>query len=199
MTLAALQLLCIWFLLPHDARFLGGLQYVLAAGALISLGAAGMPHWLSAKRVVPGAAGLLMLYVLAAGYYWWPHSAVVFGRESRDVYLSRYVAFYRDFQNLDGSLPRDAVLIPGNRFASVYAPRPVASWFDRPPGSPAFLFLGMATGVSEGQMASAVPGFTEGALARPIVYQNVDAAIECYRKPWPPPLRGQLVVRRLSN
>ncbi|MGK2859770.1 MAG: hypothetical protein ACSLFQ_21440 [Thermoanaerobaculia bacterium] len=194
--IVGIQLAAIWLTLPHDTRFLGGLQYVLAAALLLSVDSRSLARRLTQRSVVWAVTAVLVLYVAAIGWYWWPHLRVVAGLESRESYLRRYVAFYDDFVQLDRLLPADAVLVPDKQIAAVYAPRLVVSAFDLPAGRPAYTFVGIQDVARERSIANRIAGPSH--LPGASVYENRDAVIDCYRTPWKQARRGHLIVREVG-
>jgi len=120
------QVLLIAFFLPHDFRFLGGQPFVLLilSAWAISLSLQGR-HWLLRSRwlAIPLCLPWLAIQASYAGKF----LPVDLGLESRQTFLTRYVAFWTDFQRLDRILPANAVLFVKNspKFPGYYAPRPV--------------------------------------------------------------------------
>jgi hypothetical protein len=119
------QALLIYWFLPHEFRFLGGLQYVvliLGAGEFwpSRLGA----HLIRGWWIVLFA--LCLPWLALQVYYARPFIMVDAGIKSRESFLNEYVAFTEDFRALDRILPADAVLyVVNSRLPSYYAPRPV--------------------------------------------------------------------------
>jgi hypothetical protein len=191
--LVVLQVALIAWLLPHDFRFLGGLQYgLLAAGAL---GLSSLWHARVPFRWVAGAALFLLGPWLAAElYYARPFVAVALGATTRDDFLRRYVEFIDDFRALDKILPRNAGLYaPNSRMPAVYAPRPVifslADWDRR---TPLYRLLTQPSG--QPFDTSGLEPQT-GLTCSDVVYRNPDAVVEAYRTPNREPRRGIVVVQ----
>jgi hypothetical protein len=119
------QAVLIAWLLPHQFRFLGGLQYVvLIMGAWVlwpsRLGTRLMARW----WVI--LLGVCLPWLAVQAYYARPFIKVVSGIASRDSFLNEYVAFTEDFRALNRILPADAVLyVVNSRLPSYYTPRPV--------------------------------------------------------------------------
>ena len=192
--LVMLQIALIARFLPHEFRFLGGLQY-----GLLAAGAVGLSQTWRGRvplKWVAGASVLLLGPWLAAElYYARPLAAVALGMTTREDFLKRYVAFIDDFRALDNVLPRDATLyVPNNRMPAVYAPRPViftlADWDRRTP-----LYWLLALRFGETLSRSVLEG-AAGTTCIVEVYRNSDAVIVAYRTPNREPDRGLVVVRR---
>jgi len=192
--LVVLQVALIAKLLPHDFRFLGGLQYALLAAGALGLS----PLWparVPFKWVVGASLLLLAPWLAAELYYARPFAAVALGATTRDDFLKRYVAFIDDFRALDKVLPRDATLYePDNSMPAFYAPRPViftlGDWDRRtslyrllvqPSGQP-FDFSGLEP--------------QTGLTCSDVVYRNPDAVVVAYRTPNREPVRDTIVVQR---
>lgn len=190
--LVALQVVLIAIFLPHDFRFLGGLQYGLLVAGALGLS----PLWRARVpfKWVAGASLLLLGPWLAAElYYARPFVAVALGATTREDFLKRYVAFTDDFRALDKILPRDAKLyLPNNRAPAVYAPRPViftlADWDRRTP-----LYRLLVQPSSEPPDASGFEPQT-GMTCSDVVYRNPDAIVVTYRTPNREPGRDTVVV-----
>jgi hypothetical protein len=192
--LVVLQVGLIAKLLPHDFRFLGGLQYgLLAAGAL------GLSLLLRGRvplKWVAGASLLLLGPWLAAElYYARPFVAVALGATTREDFLKRYVPFMDDFRALDKILPSDAILyVPDNRMPAVYAPRPViftlADWDSL---TPLYRLLVQPSGHPFD--ASGLEPQT-GLTCSNVVYRNPNAIVTAYRTPNRDPERDVVVVQR---
>jgi len=196
--LLTLQIVLIAKLLPHDFRFLGGLQYVLLTTGLISI-----RERLRTTISMKWRLGLLCLllgpWFAAELYYARPFVKVALGASSRQAFLERYVAFTDDFQTLDQILPRNAVLyVPNNRLPAYYAPRPVIftlSDWDRQ--KPLYRFFipeeAEFSDLSELDL-KAEPGLNCGNA----IYQNPQAVIAAFRTPGLEPIRGILVVQKCA-
>jgi hypothetical protein len=192
--LVVLQVALIAKLLPHDFRFLGGLQYgLLAAGAL------GLSSLWRARVSFKWVAGALLLllgpWLTAELYYARPFVAVALGATTREDFLKRYVAFMDDFKALNNILPSDSILyVPNSRMPAVYAPRPViftlADW-DRQ--TPLYRLLVQPFGQP---FDAAGLEHQAGLTCSDEVYRNPDAVVETYRTPDHEPVRGTVVVQR---
>jgi hypothetical protein len=185
--LLAMQTLVIAIVLPHDFRFLGGLQYVCVLAGLIAAASVLLSQRVN-NLIRVGLIVLAIPWLGAQAYYVLPFAKEDLGLISRTDFLNRYVAFMDDFSKLDKLLPAGSELYVTNlRPPSVYFPRPVifsASDWDR--RSPLFRFRVS----SPGERAP-----TEGSLRCPEpLYTNKDAIIETYRTPGHAPRRGILIV-----
>ncbi|MGO8788529.1 MAG: hypothetical protein ACLQVL_14265 [Terriglobia bacterium] len=168
------QALLIAWLLPHEFRFLGGLQYVvLIIGAWVlwpcPLGARLIARW---WLILIGAClPWLAIQVLYAR----PFIKVVSGIESRESFLYKYVAFIEDFRALNTILPPDAVIyVVNSRIASYYAPRPV------------IFTLGDLRGhghLYRFTVGAEMPPGENSLTCAETVYQNNDAVSIVYRTP----------------
>ncbi|HEY2012885.1 MAG TPA: hypothetical protein VGH38_05255 [Bryobacteraceae bacterium] len=181
------QGILIAWLLPHDFRFLGGLQYAVLAMAAwwfwrLRAGAATMRRW---PLVL---AGLVVPWLAVQVYYARPFVAVVAGLRSRDAFIHEYVAYADDFRALDRILPADAILYAvATRVPAYYAPRPIVFSLDDLHGrSPVYRF---ATGE---WMDEDEPGWS----CSDTVYENPRAAAEVHRTPGRPPFLEALKVQR---
>jgi hypothetical protein len=194
MFLVVLQVSLIAKLLPHDFRFLGGLQY-----GLLAAGAVALRPLLRARDRFKWVAGALLLllgpWLAAELYYARPFVTFAFGRTTRQDFLRRYVAFTVDFQALDKVLPRDAKLyVPESRMPADYAPRPViftlADWERRTP-----LYRLLEEPFGEPFDVSVLEPQT-GLTCGKVVYRNPDAIVLAYRTPNQEPERAAVVVQR---
>ena len=189
--LLGLQCSLIYWLLPYDPRFLGGLQF----GLLIVFAAFVAPHVqgrLASTRYIGLSSALLLLPWLGTQlYYAKQFFPVSFGLDKHAFY-ERYVAFYKDYVELNRLLSKDAVLLVQDlRLSAVYAPRPV--FFDPadlPEGRPVVLFASPESAHET--------SLGEYKLGRPI-YSDSKAVIEAYRTPGRHPLIGSLEVLQLVD
>jgi hypothetical protein len=181
------QLAIIAWLLPYDARFLGGLQYGLVlcfalycSQRIANLG--GVAALAFALALAPWLAGQI--------YYGQQFAGMAIGIEDRDAFYRRYVAYYDDYVQLDRLLPRNAVLLAEKfRPPAAYSPRPmVFDPADIAPGREAFLFSSAQPPVTE-RYGNFIP---DGS-----VYFNAQARLAVYRRPWVAPVTGDLHVTRL--
>ncbi len=136
------QTILIALFLAHDFRFLGGLQFVvLIMGAwALSLSPKGQ-RWFMRCHLL--GVVLCLPWLAIQAYYGAMFFPVDFGRESREAFLNRYVAFSADFQQLNRILPANAVLYVKNspKNPAYYAPRPVIfTLSDAVPGQHIFRF-----------------------------------------------------------
>ena len=179
--LVVVQIALIAIFLPHDFRFLGGLQYGLLAAGALGLS----PLWLArvpVKWVVASGLVLLGPWLGAELYYARPFAALMLGGMTRDEFLKRYIAFADDFRTLDRVLPRDADLyVPNSRMPAVYAPRPViftlADWDGRAP-----LYRLLVQHSDDPADAGVVEPQTSLACGE-VMYRNPNAIVFAYRTP----------------
>ncbi|MGA3327694.1 MAG: hypothetical protein ABSF45_24815 [Terriglobia bacterium] len=181
------QALLIVWLLPQMFRFLGGLQYiVIIVGAWIfwpsRFGARLMARWWLVLL------GLCLPWVAVQAYYARPFIKVDGGLVSRDSFREEYVAFSKDFRELDRLLPRNAVLYAVNtRLPSYYAPRPVIFTLEDLRGrGPLYRF-------TVGEDAS--PPMRSLSCSETI-YQNPEALSVVYREPGRAAVHEPLKVER---
>lgn len=178
----------IYFLLPHEARFLGGMQFGLLIVAAMHAGEA-VKRAFAARRA-PAIACVIVLipWNLAQLYYAQRFLPVVLGLE-REAFYRRYVAYFDDFKALDKILPANAVLLAAEGHTSAaYAPRAIFfNALDVPKNRQPFLFV-----------SSAGPGNLTVRPYHPcgLLYENDQAKIVTYRTERPP-IRGALQVRYL--
>jgi hypothetical protein len=186
-----LQCVLIYWLLPTDARFLGGLHYGLAIVFASYVSLTVMDRLASARHLAAASVLFLLPWLVMQLYYAKQFFFVSFGQEKAAFY-GRYVAFYSDFVKLDHLLPTDAVLfVQDFRLDAAYAPRPV--YFDRadlPKEKQVFLFASPAT-------VRTNASFDRNKSAR-IVYENSQAVTMTYRTPGSDPLIGPLQVAEFS-
>jgi hypothetical protein len=181
------QALLIYWLLPHEFRFLGGLQYVvliLGAWALwpSRLGACLIRGW----WIVLFAMCLPWLALQV--YYAEPFVMVDAGIKSRDSFLNEYVAFTEDFRVLNRILPADAVLcVVNSRIPSYYAPRPVIFTLEDLRGrAPLYRFT----------VGSNPPLQQPSLSCLETVYENNNSVVVAFRTPDRVPASGPLRVER---
>ncbi len=187
--LVCAQALLIYWLLPHEFRFLAGLQYVvLILGASI-FWPSGPGAWLVRKWSIAFIV-LCVPWVAVQVYYAKPFIAVDAGLISRNAFLERYVAFEDDFRALDRILPANAVLyVVNTRIPSYYAPRPVILTLeDLRARTPLYRF---AVGPD--------PPLPQHSLScAETVYEDDNAVVETYRTPGRLPEHGPLKVERCT-
>lgn len=183
------QLALIYWLLPHEFRFLGGLQYVVLILAAWEFWPSSFGKWLIRNAWV-SFVSLCLPWIALQIYYARPFLKVDAGLESRAAFLERYVAFADDFRALDQILARDAVLyIVNTRLPSYYAPRPVIFTLqDLRSRNPVYRFA-----VNE------EPSLSDPSLScSETVYKNDNAVIETYREPGRVPQLGSLRVEKCT-
>jgi hypothetical protein len=182
------QAVLIALLLPHDFRFLGGLQFAaLVLGAQVLLtpprGTFLMRHWciLLLTTCLP--------WLVLQAYYARPFVESALGMVSRDEFIRKYVPFTDDFHALDRILPPQAVLyVVNSRLPSYYAPRPVVySLDDLRARGPLYRFSVGGTLPSDGRL-----------LCTETLYENPRAIVFAFRTPGQPPIRDLLRVQRCS-
>lgn len=190
--LLGLQLLLVYFLLPFDFRFLGGLQYGLVI--LFGLVASSQVQNLAcAKSFMIVTAGLLLLPWLGVQtYYALQFFPVSLRLQQKYEFYEKYVAYYRDYKRLDDILPRNAGLLAGGRPSSVYFPRSIyLDPADVPTDKEPFLFhTGPKT---EARNFGVTRCYNLGEL----IYENPKAIANTYRTPGRPADIGELQVFRL--
>ncbi len=181
------QALLIYWLLPHEFRFLGGLQYVvLILGAWVF-----WPSRLGA-RLIRGwwivLIAMCLPWMVLQVYYAEPFIMVDTGIKSRDSFLEQYVAFTEDFRVLNRILPADAVLyVVNSRIPSYYAPRPVIFTLEDLRGrGPLYRFtVGFNPPLQQPSL-----------FCTETVYENSNAVVVAFRTPDRVPVSGPLRVER---
>ena len=159
-----LQCTLIYWLLPYDARFLGGLHY----GLLIVFAAfvtRDIQDRLASVRTVATTCALFLFPWLGIQIYYAKQFFPVSLGLEKAAFYERDVAFYADYIKLDQLLPKDTVLfVQGFRLDAAFAPRPV--FFDRadlPQGKRVVLFASpdtvRATRADFGWVESGFPGW----------------------------------------
>jgi hypothetical protein len=189
--LLALQFTLVYWLLPYDARYLGGLHF----GLLILFATYArrdiQDRFGSVRTVTAGCLIFLLPWLGIQAYYAKQFLPVSVGLENSAFY-ERYVAFYADFVKLDRLLSKDTVLLVDDfRLDAVYAPRPV--FFDSadlPQGKSAVLFASPETIKN---IRRTFGGFKLG----DVIYENAQAVTETYRTPGRRPTIGALQVVRI--
>jgi len=177
-----LQGVLIYFFLPHDVRFFGGMFY----GAVIVFALSPpnrIPGSLAPRGAVLASASVFLLPWLAVqSYYAAQFLPVSLGLEEKPRFYDRYVAFSRDYRVLDRALPKNSVLVIRGRSNATYAPRPVLmDPADLPPDKRVFLFAANASG---GAPVGGYPGYHLGGT----VYENPQAVARTYRTPGKKPI-----------
>ena len=188
-----LQCSVVYFLLPHDVRFLGGIQFglliVFAAYARECVARMAVP----ARATILASALFLLPWLGAQLYYAKQFFPVALGLE-KDAFYRRYVAFFDDYTALDRMLPKDAVFLaqPGQGHPSpVYAPRlMVFDPHDLPRNAQPVLFTYPPNGKRD-------LSFSSPYKLGEIVYSNARALTVTYRTIGRPPKVAPLEVRRL--
>lgn len=179
------QIVLIALFLPHDFRFLGGLQFVvLILGAwALSFSEVGRRLFLRSRLLV---IPLCLPWLAVQIYYARPFIGVDLGLTTRNSFMDKYVAFWSDFQILDRILPNDAVLyVTDARPPSFYAPRPVIFTLkDAEQDRPLYRFT---VGEDEAQ---------DPIQCTQVVYENRQAVSFAFRTPGRPPVHERLKVER---
>lgn len=184
--LLAMQVALVYWLLPYDARFLGGLQYGLVI-VFAAFAKSGLEEKLKSPRTVGIACVLFLLPWLAAQLFYGKQFFPVSLGLEKEAFYRRYIAFYADFVKLNQILPKHTVILAqGFRLDAVYAPRPI--FFDSadlPSGRPVVLL-----NASEGVTGFSVPGYKVG----DIVYQDPKATVQTFRTPDSQAILGSIKV-----
>lgn len=187
----ALQCVLIYWFLPYDARFLGGLHYGLLIAFASFVARDIQDRFASVRSVATACAMFLLPWLGIQIYYAKQFFPVALGLE-KSAFYQRYVAFYADYMKLDQLLSKDTVLlVQGFRLDAVYAPRPV--FFDRadlPQGRPVVLFASPDT-------IRATVGSLGGYKLSDLLYENAQAVVTTYRSPGRLPMVGPLQVVKL--
>jgi hypothetical protein len=181
------QAILIVWLLPHEFRFLGGLQYVvLILGAWVlwrsRFGIRLMARWWMVLL------GLCIPWLAVQVYYARPFMKVVTGIESRNSFLRQYAAFTEDFHALNRILPPNAVIyVVNSRLPSYYAPRPVIFTLEDLRGrGPLYRFT----------VGGDSPAGEDSLTCTETVYENRNAVSVVYRTPGRPAVLEPLKVER---
>jgi hypothetical protein len=191
--LVMFQVMLIALFLPHEFRFLGGIQYALAVGAAVFVA----PQWAIIRDKRYLSIGLIVVtgpWLLAEIYYLVPFIKVDLGMFSSMQFIGERVALIDDFRALDSLLPKTSVILITNiRAPSVYAPRPViyhaADWNRQSP-----LYTLELITPSPGTSSISFPG--EKLVCNKEVYRNKNAVVVTYRTPGRQSLRGEVVANR---
>jgi len=189
----ALQCALIYWLLPHDARYLGGLHYglLIAFAAFVTLDI--QNRLASARAVAAACAMFLVPWLGIQSYYAKQFFPVSLGRE-KTAFYERYVAFYADYVKLDQLLPKDTVLLVQDfRLDAAYAPRPVFfNTADLPRGKRVVLF---ARAETIRAAAASLGRYKPSEL----VYENAQAVAVTYRTPGKRPWTDSVQVVTLKD
>jgi len=193
--LTILQLTIIATSLPHEFRFLGGLQYgwVMVGAASLTTRIASMPAmWVEAAFMI-----LVAPWLAAQAYYIAPFAAVDFGITNPQSFLERYVAFTQDFHNLDGILPQGSQLyIENTRLPAIYSPRPaIFSISDWDHHSQVYRFTVTSADIALPDL-ELQPGADTPLFCHEEVYRDSNAVTTTFRTPGHEPERATLIVQR---
>jgi hypothetical protein len=198
------QGMLIWWQLPYDFRFLGGLLYLPLIATALMLGrtpdsstrvgltligkrAVETRNWIAIVTIVPWLAFQI--------YYVLPFAKVVLGVTSIEEFRERFVPLSQDYAVLDRILPSDAVLYVANGRVPLFdAPRPVVL-------TP--LDLRQKTSIYRMTIIS-VPDIevldnTTILNCKDIVYANSQATVEAYRTPGKVSKKGTVTVQRCKT
>lgn len=191
-SVTCLELLLLFFLLPNDVRYLGGLHFAL----LVVFASRAQPATIrlasSRLYLVLAALVLVLPWLAVQCYYARQFAAVSLGFE-KTAFYERYVPFYADFTKLNDILPKDAILLVDYRLGTVYSPRPVIfNLFEMPRNKPTF-FFGAPETIARMRLAKEI---SESA---PVVYENRSAVIETFRTPGRVSTRGPIQVVEVLN
>jgi hypothetical protein len=188
-----LQVGLILAVLPWDLRFLGGTQL-----AVVILTGMYVPRYLSELIVRRNTLQMAIVLCLVPWfglqlYYVAPFASVVAGFTTQTEFYDRYIAFHRDFQQLDDLLPQNAVILTtGVRPDAVYFPRAVAvNRMDVVDDRPVYLF---ACSLRTTQLSERIP---DSHRVGELIYENPDALISASRVPGVPSKRGRLQIYQL--
>ncbi len=183
------QGILIYWLLPHEFRFLGGLEYAVLILAAWEFWPSSPGKWLIRRAWVAFIA-LCLPWLGVQVYYARPFLMVDAGLQSRAAFLERYVAFADDFRVLDRVLPKDAVLyIVNTRLPSYYAPRPVIFTLEDLRGRKS---------VYRFTVGEDAPPADSSLVCAETVYHNDHAVIETYRTPGREPHHGSIRVEHCT-
>jgi hypothetical protein len=184
----AMQCMLIYWLLPHDVRFLGGLHYGLIIIFASFVSRQVLRRVASVRSVAAACTMFLVPWLGIQLYYAKQFFPISLGLEGTAFY-ERYVAFYADYVQLDRLLPKDTVLlVQGFRISAAYAPRPVFfDLADLPRGKGIILFASP----ERARMASSTFG---GYKADSVLYENAQAITRAFRTPGARPVVGPLQV-----
>jgi hypothetical protein len=188
--LFVMQIALIYFLLPYDARFLGGLQYGLVI-VFACFVRPDLQQKLSSVRAAAIACVLFLVPWLSVQIYYASQFFPVSLGLEKTAFYQRYVPFYDDYLKLDRILPSNAVILARDfRLSAVYAPRPI--YFDAsdlPDGKEVVLFApsqAVDDRVSIGRYRIGDE-----------IYEDPNAVVETFRSPGRRPMLGSLKVVRL--
>jgi hypothetical protein len=191
-SLLVIQCALIYWFLPYDARFLGGLHYglLIAFAAFI---ARNFKDYFVRGHVIGAACAIFLVPWLGIQtYYAKQFFPVALGQE-KVAFYERYVAFYADYVKLDRLLSKDTVLlVQGFRLGAVYAPRPTFfDLADLPREKEVVLFASPET-------IRAIGASNVGYKSGDLIYENPQAVTVTYRTPGRSPSIGPLQVVKLT-
>jgi hypothetical protein len=185
-----------------DFRFFGGLEFVGALAAVLTLassesGSTFADAWTRLGSRFANSRRWILLFagvpwLMFQMYYARPFAEVVSGLIPRRQFLERYVALDHDFEMLNGILPRDSVLyMSGGRWPNFYAPRPVVLTPLDLHGRTTVFRLAPTSEPDVEQIDATV-----SLMCGDTVYQNDQAVTETYRTPGEAPTIGAIKVQR---
>jgi hypothetical protein len=191
--LFGLQCALIYWLLPFDARLLGGLHYGLVI-VFGSFAVSEITNRLNSTRSIFAASTIFLIPWLGLqAYYAKQFVSVALGLEKHAFY-KRHVPFYEDYIQLDRLLPRDAVILNWYfRLDGIYAPRP--TYFDDadiPLGKSVVLF---APPHAYQDASETLVRYQMGA----VIYENNHAVIKTFQTSRLTAAFGQLRVVKLTR
>ena len=196
------QSVLIWWKLPYDFRFLGGLLYIPLIAAVLWLArqgankcysaegsaeakrAVGLRNWVAVLTVVP--------WLIFQMYYARPFFEEVVGIVTKAQFRERFVALSQDYDVLNRILPNDAVLYFANGRLSLFdAPRPVVLTPLDLRQKTSIYRLSMKP-IPDKELLDA----TSVLDCDDLVYFNNNATVQVYRLPGKLPDTGMVTVRR---
>jgi hypothetical protein len=169
-----LQCALIYWFLPHDVRFLGGLHYGLVIVFASFVRSDIADQFTSARNIFAASAVFLIPWLGLQTYYARQFVPVSLGLEKHAFYKN-HVPFYEDYFHLDRLLPKDAVILVSDfRLDAIYAPRPVFfNDADLPRGKPVVFFASDAYRAANESLGNYEMG--------EVIYENDHAVTETFQ------------------
>jgi len=195
-----------------DFRFLGGLEFIVVIAAALTFaipsdvarldmsGPTFSDSWARIGARLENSRRWVLLFAAVPWlifqiYYARPFAQVVSGLTPRSEFLEQYVALNHDFEILDRTLPRDAVLyLSGGRWPNFYAPRPVVTTPLDARGRTTMFRLAEASA----QDVEEIDASTR-LKCGDAVYRNDQAVVETYRTPGRAPLVAPIKVQNCQT